>query len=65
MQAVQKESGMLNLGKGDIVVDSAADESCWPAGQPRPTSADPPWTSTPAACSGPPNGRRRPMGGAG
>jgi hypothetical protein len=32
VQAVQKESGMLNLGKGDIVVDSAADESCWPVG---------------------------------
>jgi hypothetical protein len=25
--------GWLDLGKGDIIIDSAADESCWPAGQ--------------------------------
>jgi hypothetical protein len=33
VQAVDKEDGLLHLGKGDIIVDSAADESCWPAGQ--------------------------------
>ena len=32
VRAVQKDVGMLNLGKGDIIVDSAADESCWPVG---------------------------------
>ena len=33
VQAVTKDERWLNLGKGDIIVDSAADESCWPAGQ--------------------------------
>ena len=33
VRAVGKDEGWLNFGKGDIVVDSAADESCWPAGQ--------------------------------
>ena len=33
VRAVCKDDGWLSLGKGDIVVDSAADESCWPAGQ--------------------------------
>jgi hypothetical protein len=33
VQAVDKDDGLLHLGKGDIIVDSAADESCWPAGQ--------------------------------
>ena len=28
VRAVHKDVGMLNLGKGDIIVDSAADESC-------------------------------------
>jgi hypothetical protein len=32
VQAVDKDDGLLHLGKGDIIVDSAADESCWPAG---------------------------------
>ena len=32
VQAVEKDGGVLNLGKGDIIVDSAADESCWPVG---------------------------------
>ena len=32
MREVQGED-WLSLGVGDIVVDSAADESCWPAGQ--------------------------------
>ena len=33
VQAVSKDDGWLSLGVGDIIVDSAADESCWPAGQ--------------------------------
>jgi hypothetical protein len=33
VRAVNKDDGLLHLGKGDIIVDSAADESCWPAGQ--------------------------------
>jgi hypothetical protein len=33
VQAVEKRGGMVSLGKGDIVVDSATDESCWPVGQ--------------------------------
>jgi hypothetical protein len=32
VQAIQKEYKMLNLRKGGIIVDSAADESCWPVG---------------------------------
>ena len=31
--AVGNEDEMMDLGIGDIVVDSAADESCWPVGQ--------------------------------
>ena len=33
VMAVETESRWVSLGKGDIVVDSAADESCWPVGQ--------------------------------
>ena len=33
VRAVHQGHEWLSLGKGDIVVDSAADESCWPAGQ--------------------------------
>ena len=33
VRAVEKGGSMLNLGIGDIIVDSAADESCWPVGQ--------------------------------
>ena len=33
VRAVEKGDRMLNFGKGDIIVDSAADESCWPVGQ--------------------------------
>ena len=33
VRAVEKDAGMMTLGKGDIIVDSAADESCWPVGQ--------------------------------
>ena len=33
VRAVEKSGCLLNLGKGDIIVDSAADESCWPVGQ--------------------------------
>ena len=33
VQAVSKNGGWLSLGVGDIIIDSAADESCWPAGQ--------------------------------
>ena len=33
VQAVRDEMEWLDLGKGDIIIDSAADESCWPAGQ--------------------------------
>ena len=32
VRAVEMSSGMLNFGTGDIIVDSAADESCWPVG---------------------------------
>ena len=28
-----QDGGWADLGKGDITVDSAADESCWPKGQ--------------------------------
>jgi len=31
--AVVQDSEWASLGKGDIIVDSAADESCWPVGQ--------------------------------
>jgi hypothetical protein len=31
-QAIEQGVGLLNLGEGDIIVDSAADESCSPAG---------------------------------
>ena len=33
VMAVETGSGWASLGMGDIVVDSAADESCWPVGQ--------------------------------
>ena len=33
VQAVEQGGSVLNLGVGDIVIDSAADESCWPVGQ--------------------------------
>ena len=33
MQAVEKNEALVSLGIGDIIVDSAADESCWPVGQ--------------------------------
>lgn len=33
VQAGGGETKWLGLGKGDIVIDSAADESYWPAGQ--------------------------------
>ena len=33
VRAVSKKDEWLNLGVGDIVIDSAADESCWPVGQ--------------------------------
>jgi hypothetical protein len=33
VMAVEKGSSWASLGMGDIVVDSAADESCWPVGQ--------------------------------
>jgi hypothetical protein len=32
VQAVGNQEEMMDLGMGDIVVDSAADESCWPVG---------------------------------
>jgi hypothetical protein len=32
VQAVSKNEGWRYPGKGDIVIDSTADESCWPAG---------------------------------
>jgi hypothetical protein len=32
VRAVNEGDGLVHLGKGDIIVDSAADESCWPAG---------------------------------
>jgi hypothetical protein len=41
VQAVDKEDGLLHLGKGDIIVDSAADESCWPAGHGHALPAEP------------------------
>ena len=33
VNAVNQDGGWTSLGKGDIIVDSAADESCWPVGQ--------------------------------
>ena len=33
VNAVGQDGGWSSLGKGDIIVDSAADESCWPVGQ--------------------------------
>jgi hypothetical protein len=33
VQAVNQENMLTDLGVGDIVIDSAADESCWPVGQ--------------------------------
>jgi hypothetical protein len=33
VRAVASKEGYASLGSGDIVVDSAADESCWPVGQ--------------------------------
>jgi hypothetical protein len=33
VMAVEKGTNWASLGMGDIVVDSAADESCWPVGQ--------------------------------
>jgi hypothetical protein len=33
VMAVEKGTSWASLGMGDIVVDSAADESCWPVGQ--------------------------------
>ena len=33
VRAASKKDEWLNLGVGDIVIDSAADESCWPVGQ--------------------------------
>jgi hypothetical protein len=33
VQAVNQQNTMTDLGVGDIVIDSAADESCWPVGQ--------------------------------
>ena len=33
VNAVGQDGGWASLGKGDIIVDSAADESCWPIGQ--------------------------------
>jgi hypothetical protein len=33
VRAVEDKEGFANLGTGDIIVDSAADESCWPVGQ--------------------------------
>jgi hypothetical protein len=33
VRAVEKGSSWASLGMGEIVVDSAADESCWPVGQ--------------------------------
>ena len=32
VNAVGQDGGWASLGKGDIIVDSAADESCWPIG---------------------------------
>ena len=33
VNSVIKEKDWASLGVGDIIVDSAADESCWPVGQ--------------------------------
>ena len=33
MRAIEAGSEWASLGMGDIAVDSAADESCWPSGQ--------------------------------
>jgi hypothetical protein len=33
VNSVGEDNGWASLGKGDIIVDSAADESCWPVGQ--------------------------------
>ena len=33
VNAVSQDGEWASLGKGDIIVDSAADESCWPVGQ--------------------------------
>ena len=33
VNAVNHEAEWASLGKGDIIVDSAADESCWPKGE--------------------------------
>ena len=33
VNSVIKEEDWASLGVGDIIVDSAADESCWPVGQ--------------------------------
>jgi hypothetical protein len=33
VRAVDREDGWASLGVGDIVIDSGADESCWPNGQ--------------------------------
>ncbi len=33
VMAVETGNGWASLGMGDIVIDSAADESCWPVGQ--------------------------------
>jgi hypothetical protein len=32
VNSVSQDATWMSLGKGDIVVDSAADESCWPVG---------------------------------
>ena len=31
--SVNKDEGWLSLGVGDVILDSAADESCWPVGR--------------------------------
>ena len=33
VRSVDKEDAWVSLGVGDIVIDSGADESCWPEGQ--------------------------------
>ena len=33
VNSVGEDKDWTSLGKGDIIVDSAADESCWPVGQ--------------------------------
>ena len=30
VRAIEMCGGMLNFGAGDVIADSAADESCWP-----------------------------------